>query len=308
MRFLVIGIDPATGAATSVVESVLPTREQALAAVKDMASSGEGWIEGYDLYLVDLDVATPVILLRSPSPPSVPSEPVEQPITSELEPVVYEEPEAAFVPAVPQTQPPVPEPSLDADGLQASDISVAAPSADLEPPAAPAALGEEAFAATQEVEPESEPDEQDLLEALRRAADSLVQQGVEVPEPPAAVLAEAALPDVLAPDEAPAPEPSVSVAEPLGAVEATVPASEASGIAPEPLSEIEPVRPVIMGEYPEDIPEPAVSSLEESKPYEPSGELEIEAYTCKDCVYFNTCPKAGESTPAECGTFQWRSF
>ncbi|MHB1017666.1 MAG: hypothetical protein ACYC2X_07265 [Coriobacteriia bacterium] len=41
--------------------------------------------------------------------------------------------------------------------------------------------------------------------------------------------------------------------------------------------------------------------------YEPTGELDLSTYTCNDCVYSNTCPKVGEVTPAECGTFQWRS-
>jgi hypothetical protein len=48
-----------------------------------------------------------------------------------------------------------------------------------------------------------------------------------------------------------------------------------------------------------------VSSLEPG--YEASGSLDMSAYTCSDCVYSNTCPKVGEVTPAECGTFQWRS-
>ncbi len=41
--------------------------------------------------------------------------------------------------------------------------------------------------------------------------------------------------------------------------------------------------------------------------YEPTGELDLSEYTCNDCVYSNTCPKVGEVTPADCGTFQWRS-
>lgn len=41
--------------------------------------------------------------------------------------------------------------------------------------------------------------------------------------------------------------------------------------------------------------------------YEFAGDLDLAAYTCEDCIYVNTCPRAGESTPAECGSFQWRS-
>jgi hypothetical protein len=45
-----------------------------------------------------------------------------------------------------------------------------------------------------------------------------------------------------------------------------------------------------------------------SGPYEVSGELVLERYTCDDCVYANTCPKVGESAPAECGSFQWKAL
>lgn len=85
-------------------------------------------------------------------------------------------------------------------------------------------------------------------------------------------------------------------------------------------------RPVILGDY-TDAPEPAsgeapgsdatgssaeddVEPVVEAAPemaYEPTGELDLSAYTCNDCVYSNTCPKVGEVTPADCGTFQWRS-
>ncbi|TDB39883.1 MAG: hypothetical protein D9V44_02775 [Actinobacteria bacterium] len=41
--------------------------------------------------------------------------------------------------------------------------------------------------------------------------------------------------------------------------------------------------------------------------YEPAGDLALEAYTCADCVYSNTCPKVNQTTPAECGAFQWKA-
>ncbi|MDZ4654622.1 MAG: hypothetical protein U1F44_01900 [Coriobacteriia bacterium] len=40
--------------------------------------------------------------------------------------------------------------------------------------------------------------------------------------------------------------------------------------------------------------------------YEP-GELDFGDYTCNECIYGNTCPKAETSSPAECGSFQWKS-
>ena len=40
--------------------------------------------------------------------------------------------------------------------------------------------------------------------------------------------------------------------------------------------------------------------------YEPQ-EIDMNSYTCEDCVYVSTCPKAGEESPASCGSFQWKS-
>ena len=80
-------------------------------------------------------------------------------------------------------------------------------------------------------------------------------------------------------------------------------------------------KPVILGDYgdtgSDDVsaafeePPAAVEDEDDVSPLEPgyeaSGSLDMSAYTCSDCVYSNTCPKVGEVTPAECGTFQWRS-
>lgn len=42
------------------------------------------------------------------------------------------------------------------------------------------------------------------------------------------------------------------------------------------------------------------------KAYEPAS-VDMNAYTCDDCVYTGTCPKAGQERPASCGSFQWKS-
>ena len=46
---------------------------------------------------------------------------------------------------------------------------------------------------------------------------------------------------------------------------------------------------------------------EEEGGYAVTGELVLTEYTCVDCVYSNTCPKVGQATPADCGSFQWKS-
>lgn len=56
----------------------------------------------------------------------------------------------------------------------------------------------------------------------------------------------------------------------------------------------------------DDVPAPDAPPAEEPKPYEP-GESDISAYTCADCVYVVTCPKANQDGPATCGSFQWTS-
>jgi hypothetical protein len=38
-----------------------------------------------------------------------------------------------------------------------------------------------------------------------------------------------------------------------------------------------------------------------------SVEIDIEAWTCEDCIYVLTCDKSGTLRPAECGSFQWRA-
>jgi len=53
------------------------------------------------------------------------------------------------------------------------------------------------------------------------------------------------------------------------------------------------------------IGEPAAPASE-TKGYSLGG-LDMNAYTCEDCVYVGTCPKANEDSPATCGSFQWKS-
>ncbi len=86
----------------------------------------------------------------------------------------------------------------------------------------------------------------------------------------------------------------------------TAPAEEDSLIAPSVAfgsDEFSP-KPVIMGDYADvpAVPEPPTTA------YEPSGELSLADYTCTDCIYSNTCPKVNDSTPEECGSFQWKAL
>lgn len=120
------------------------------------------------------------------------------------------------------------------------------------------------------------------------------------------------------------PEPTASPesAEPEAVIEAEFISEPEAVIEPELIAEPEPItmpepEPELIAEpepEPELIAEPIAEPEPEPEPvpvagmaYEPTGALDLEAYTCSDCVYSNTCPKVGTITPAECGTFQWRS-
>lgn len=37
------------------------------------------------------------------------------------------------------------------------------------------------------------------------------------------------------------------------------------------------------------------------------GEIDIESWTCEDCIYIVTCEKSGTLRPVECASFQWRA-
>jgi len=62
----------------------------------------------------------------------------------------------------------------------------------------------------------------------------------------------------------------------------------------------------VLTEDPAPVEAPVASPFAEVG-YEPTGELDLDEYTCQDCVYSNTCPKVGQTAPADCGSFQWRS-
>jgi hypothetical protein len=129
-------------------------------------------------------------------------------------------------------------------------------------------------------------------------------------------------------------EDTLSAAEPMAAVEPMGAAADDTLAAGPDADATEPTGPDATAEAPsgiEDIPddhglpggpgtsrepEPlddllaAIGDLvvpaAEPKAYSPGG-LDMNDYTCEDCVYVGTCPKAKEDSPATCGSFQWKS-
>ncbi len=112
-------------------------------------------------------------------------------------------------------------------------------------------------------------------------------------------------------DEAPDTEPVVApahdetpdAAEDTAETVAVADADEESMIRGSAIGDDEFVapKPVIMGEYGAEDPS------DTTPPGYEGGDVQLSDYTCEDCVYANTCPKAGESSPAACGSFQWKS-
>lgn len=157
----------------------------------------------------------------------------------------------------------------------------------------------------------------------------------ELVEESAAVVAEAVVPDTIA-------EPlgvSAELREDESTAEEVVPLVDVPVGEDLPIITSAPVegeeaylpRPVILGDYadssatslvdePEEPEEPAAafggliaepieSPTNEAADigYEAGGDLDLAGYTCQDCVYANTCPKVGQASPANCGSFQWRA-
>lgn len=48
-------------------------------------------------------------------------------------------------------------------------------------------------------------------------------------------------------------------------------------------------------------------SLAPTQVFEGPAMQRFETCTCRDCVYFRTCPKSGRAAPESCGAFQWRA-
>lgn len=148
MRFFVVGRDRETGAVRTVTESPFATRQAAVDALGAMFAS-EPDLDTSDLFVVDLDVASPVVLFKPPVAAEIVPEAVEEPLAEAWETPAYG----------------ISGPSED-ELAAAVDAGLAIPEEGLlvEP-------GAEA--------PEEEVTADTLADALRRAAASLEAEGVQ---------------------------------------------------------------------------------------------------------------------------------
>ncbi|MCX8007401.1 MAG: hypothetical protein N3B11_04710, partial [Coriobacteriia bacterium] len=84
MGYVVIGIDRVTGSALLLEEAILPTRQAAVDALRAVASSGQADLASYEVLIVDLDAATPVLVVEVPQPGFEAAEPPESVSASEV--------------------------------------------------------------------------------------------------------------------------------------------------------------------------------------------------------------------------------
>ncbi|MBN2404434.1 MAG: hypothetical protein JXE06_02505 [Coriobacteriia bacterium] len=302
MAFFLVDRDRTDASIRLLATRAFSTREEALAALPGLISTQDS--DSRDVFVCDLDTATPVLFVARPVsiPPSdepSPDEPSDDPVTEDS---------ADETPEAPSEAPSETE-DFDAGLIEPEEMETE--SIVLEE-SAPAGVG--------------------LADALRRATNSLESEGIVAPESiPALVVPEPPAED--APTELSAAIASLGIQVPEPEVEPEVDEDadhaattewpwanvaqvdeeeapeaetiiEAEDDGPE---EIELEDEIVEQSPPEVSPvvEPAAAEVA-PKAYEP-GEIQLDAYTCDDCVYANTCPKAGASNPAECGSFQWKS-
>jgi hypothetical protein len=148
-----------------------------------------------------------------------------------------------------------------------------------------------------EPEPDSGPELGQTLELLAEpvSAEELLLESPVEPHPEPALRPEPRLEPSPVPVPAAAPLPAMleeepATDEPPGEIDDGLPPVKSAAVTEATIVEALPVVELDVG------------------PYEVSGELVLERYTCDECVYANTCPKVGESAPAQCGSFQWKAL
>ncbi|MDO9557039.1 MAG: hypothetical protein Q7J82_05600 [Coriobacteriia bacterium] len=271
MAFFLIDRDRTDDSLRLLSAESFSTREAALQALPGLMSADEGYMR--DVFVCDLNAATPVLFVQQPAQSAagiVSASEVgeEEPVAEIMEPESIVSEEIIEIPA---------------DGL-ADALRRAATSLEAEGIVTPESIV--SVADTEDlVEEEASTETSDVTDELAQAIASL---GVEIPEEPVAG------------------EPEASDTTSTDWPWANVDKVELETQEPEFVP-----RPVIMGDYNDEVVVPAAVELDEAglstaSTYEP-GEIELGDYSCDDCVYANTCPKAGTSNPSECGSFQWKS-
>lgn len=327
MKLVLVSSDDSTGELLLISSRSFADRDAAFAELRRALSSGEVEVS-CDLYLLDLDAAAPVVIMVAPvKAETVPLEPqvepveetfaaavleeaVEEPAAAEVAPIVAEtgqEPASAGMPeeaeAAEAEEPgswmlgavePVEETSVAKEYREDAAAPVAEETASEE--AAPVPMVVEHHAELLAV---AESEAASVTAPEAPLAESEASAATTVEEP---VAEDAAAVVPVAPLQWPWETGEEAVGEAAAAQDAGEPAvADAVPAGAAPLDVVDPqgvTAAVAAGARPQ---EPA-----DDRSYEP-GALNMNEYTCADCVYVNTCPNQHQKAPAACGSFQWKS-
>lgn len=278
-----IGRNRMTGVLRLLTEGPFATREESLDEVAALAIGDPSRLDDVEVFIVDLDMAVPVILMQVDRPTTweAPGEPEPQ-----AEPEVEQEPDDGLADALRRaavsmeesgTVPPEPVSPFDAlEESSAEDV-----------PLVVTPIDEEVFIPKPVIMDGewSAPVPDDAVHEPLGVVETIP---VEVPD------------EEPVEESAPPVETVEVVAEPLDVEPAPSWAAAIIEEEPEPVVELS-AEPVVE----EALAEPA-APVEEPVGYSAQGS-ELSAYTCDDCVYCWTCPMRGQATPADCGSFQWKA-
>ena len=317
MGFFVVGRVAEDGSLKLISTKEFSTRQ---AAVEELSMMTVDVSLESEVFVADLDVATPVLL--------VPQQPVETP--AEIEPPVELEKETEAEIESPDDLADALRRATDAledEGIEAPE-SVGPP----EPVGPPESVGppqdDESWPwAKDEAEPEDTEDQPEgyVLDPLEEPSaaddDGIVvhakgdEDTVGLSRP--VVMGEYGesgdtLSDLqqVSEEEPPPPPPAVEE-EPLPTEPALPQSLEETPPPPPPAAEPEPEpaqAPVAVEESSilADLEIPASPSADGTQEYA-GEEIDLASLTCDDCVYVNTCPNKEDLKPADCGSFQWKS-
>lgn len=312
MGFFLLGRDRNSDEIRLLSSDLVDTREAALERLSSLVASQELRSLDLEYFVVDFAGVTPVLLVMPPQPEPPPAEGDagvwEAPITySESDAVLEEilaeatieapvEPEIAEVapepvePEIPEVAPDTSEEGSQAEVSLAEALKRAADTLESEGIQAPASVGP--------AEPEPWPWESEREEVLPGQLDPLEESSVDAdPLLPAALPDDVVLPPrpVIMGDYPETPNEPVGSEPPLSAetfVESAALPIEVGQASPHPVSVLDDLTIVSPDS------EPAATSSSDNE------ELFL---TCDDCVYVTTCPNKDESSPSNCGNFQWKS-
>jgi hypothetical protein len=334
MAFFIVERETADGRLRLPVSGTFATREEALASLSAAVASGDATVTGGQVYVVDLDSAVPVLVMPAAPAPTPDDEEEAELVPEAGAETVDAGAGASLADALKRATS-----SLEESGIRAPE-SIGAHedgSDNTEDVGAAEEAIEETGDDAEEVDESQVAAQAFIAPELRDlpAASVVAEPMSSIPEAEAAPIVEASGEDEAAAVEEPAGAPTewpwanVEDFSPEGEDARDFEAETATDEPDTLIASAPPMgedaylpRPVILGDYGDGAAEDAPVIPEESAPdedesederavaepgYEASGSLDMSAYTCSDCIYSNTCPKVGEVTPAECGTFQWRS-